>query len=90
MKRRINLTLDSRIVMQAKALAHQRGSSVSALVEAGLQSLANNSNLKDASFADNMDGQTNIGAEKSSRSQARTLNAKIQAGLKCGYSSTLT
>ena len=46
--------------MQAKALAHQRGSSISALVEAGLQNLANNADLKGASFTDKWMGKLTL------------------------------
>jgi hypothetical protein len=60
MKRRVNLTIDAKLVVQAKALALQQGSSFSQLVEKGLQDLARNSDIQDKSFSDRWMGKLRL------------------------------
>jgi hypothetical protein len=57
MKRRITLTIDAKLVVRAKALALQQGSSISQLVEKGLQDLAGDSDIQDKSFSERWMGK---------------------------------
>ena len=60
MKRRINLTIDAKLVGRAKALAHQEGTSVSRLVEEGLLGRTDNSALQSKRFADQWMGRLTL------------------------------
>jgi hypothetical protein len=60
MKRRVNLTLDAKLVLRAKALALQQGSSVSQLVEKGLQDLAKDFDIQAKRFSDKWMGKLHL------------------------------
>jgi hypothetical protein len=60
MKRRVNLTIDAKLVVQAKTFAHRQGTSISMLVEKGLQNLTRDSDIQGASFADKWAGKLNL------------------------------
>jgi hypothetical protein len=60
MKRRVNLTIDAKLVVRAKALARRQGSSISQLVEKGLQDLARGSSIQGKSFSDRWMGKLKL------------------------------
>jgi hypothetical protein len=64
MKRRINLTIEAELVARAKALAHQRKSSISRLVEKGLQTLTKDAESQGKSFADKWMGKLKLAPRK--------------------------
>jgi hypothetical protein len=60
MKRRINLTINAKLVERAKALAHQQETSVSRLVEKSLQGLTDKSERPAMRFADEWMGKLTL------------------------------
>jgi hypothetical protein len=60
MKRRINLTIDAKLIAQARNIAHQRKSSISNLVEQGLQTLSKSPDRHDLSFAERWAGKLRL------------------------------
>jgi len=60
MKQRVNLTLDGKLLARAKALAHQQKTSISRLVEKGLQDLTKVSVGQGRSFADRWMGKLKL------------------------------
>ncbi len=60
MKRRVNLTIDAKLVIRAKALAFQRGSSISQLVEKGLRDLTRDSDVQGKGFSDRWMGKLKL------------------------------
>lgn len=52
MKQRVNLTIDAKLVARARALAHRQKTSISRLVEKGLQDLTKATGRQGRSFAD--------------------------------------
>jgi post-segregation antitoxin (ccd killing protein) len=52
MKQRINLTIDAELISRARAMAHQQKSSISRLVEKGLEGITKSSGRRHRSFAD--------------------------------------
>jgi hypothetical protein len=60
MKQRINLTIDAQLVLQAKRLAHKQKTSVSQLVEKGLQALTADAEHQDGTFADRWMGRLKL------------------------------
>ena len=60
MKRRVNLTLDAKLVARARAVAHRQRTSVSQLVEEGLQRLTGDSKTQGKSFADRWMGKLRL------------------------------
>jgi len=60
MKQRINLTIDAQLVARAKRLAHERKTSVSCLVEKGLQAVTAETNRRQKSFADRWAGRLKL------------------------------
>ncbi len=60
MKRGINLTIEAQLLARAKKLAHERNTSVSCLVEKGLQAVTAETNRPRKSFADRWAGRLEL------------------------------
>ncbi len=60
MKRRINLTLDDKLVARARRVAHRQRISISRLVEKGLQGLTKEADFQDKSFAERWAGKLKL------------------------------
>jgi hypothetical protein len=60
MKRRINLTIDAQLIVRAKRLTHAQNTSVSCLVEKGLQMLTTKTRSRQRSLADRWAGRLKL------------------------------
>lgn len=60
MKQRINLTIDAKLIVRAKAIAHEQKTSISRLVEKGLQNLPEAPARRSKSFADRWIGRLKL------------------------------
>jgi hypothetical protein len=65
MKRRVNLTIDAELVVRARNLAHQRKSSISRLVEKGLQDLTKELDVQGENFAEKWMGKLKLAPRNS-------------------------
>jgi KaiC/GvpD/RAD55 family RecA-like ATPase len=60
MKQRINLTIDAQLVARAKRQAHEQNTSVSCLVEKGLQAVTAGTSRRRRSFVDRWAGRLKL------------------------------